>query len=112
MRISDWSSDVCASDLKFAGGTQWKNEAAFITALESASNALLKVVKPLNQGGEVAQIDNELAPFIERHALNQKMPALAALRDEFVARCEGRFPPGFEDMSKGDRKSTRLNSSH
>src|SRR3546814_18921687 len=77
------------------------------------------VGKPLNQGGEVAQIDNELAPFIERHALNQKMPALAALRDEFVARCEGRFPPGFEDMSKGgktgeatDRKSTRLNSSH
>src|SRR3546814_18205571 len=104
MRISDWSSDVCSSDLKhrksnqvlfplvaeylrltnaiksikhnaqlfvddkFAGGTQWKNEAAFITALESASNALLKVVKPLNQGGEVAQIDNELAPFIERHA--------------------------------------------
>ncbi|MGQ3290135.1 MAG: PIN-like domain-containing protein [Sphingopyxis sp.] len=90
-------------DDKFAGGTQWKNETAFITALESASDALMKVVKPLNQGGEVAQIDNELAPFIERHALNQKMPALAALRDEFVARCEGRFPPGFEDMSKGGK---------
>src|SRR3546814_1734040 len=29
-------------DDKFAGGTQWKNEAAFITALERASNALLK----------------------------------------------------------------------
>src|SRR3546814_9232574 len=40
-------------DDKFAGGTQWKNEAAFITALERASNALLKVVKQMTQVGEV-----------------------------------------------------------
>ena len=88
-------------DDKFAAGTTWGTPKAYIEALAEASEAMLKVTKPLNQAGEISQIDAELAPFFKSHALERPLPALASLRDEFVARCEGRLPPGFEDRTKG-----------
>jgi hypothetical protein len=92
-------------DDKFAGGTAWGTQKAYIDALTKASDELLKVTKPLNKAGEIIQIDAELAPFLKTHALKQPLPSLAPLRDEFVARCEGRFPPGFEDRSQGGHGS-------
>lgn len=88
-------------DDKFAGGTAWGTQKDYFKALADASAALLKVTHPLNKAGEIVQIDTELAPFFKTHALKQPLPALAGLRDEFVARCEGRLPPGYEDRGKG-----------
>ncbi|MDQ1231467.1 PIN-like domain-containing protein [Sphingomonas sp. SORGH_AS_0879] len=88
-------------DDKFAGGTVWGTQEDYFKALADASAELLKVTHPLNKAGEIAQIDAELAPFFKAHALKQPLPALAGLRDEFVARCEGRLPPGYEDRGKG-----------
>ncbi len=88
-------------DDKFASGTAWGTQAAYIQALTDASEAMLKVAKPLSQGRQVYQIDKELSSFFKNHALNRPVPQLAPLREEFLARCEGRLPPGYEDRGKG-----------
>lgn len=89
-------------DDKFAAGTAWSTAGNYMKALTEACDALEKVSKPLNKPGGVAAIDKELAPFLEAHALRRPLPDLAPLREEFLARCEGRLPPGYEDRSKGN----------
>lgn len=98
-------------DDKFAAATDWGTQKAYIEALSSASKDLLKVTKPLNQAGEILQIDAELAPFLKAHALKRPLLPLSPLRDEFVARCEGRLPPGFEDRTKGGAEAETIDYS-
>jgi hypothetical protein len=90
-------------DDKFASGTKWKTGADFIDALMESVEALEAVLAPLRTPGKVAEIDTELQSFLHSHALEQPMPALAGLKEEFLARCEGRLPPGYEDSGKGGR---------
>lgn len=95
-------------DDKFAGGTHLGSEEAYLKELADTSNALLKAAAPLGKSASIAAIDAELAPFIKAHALKQKLPDLAPLRQEFIARCEGRLPPGYEDASKpADRQNDK-----
>lgn len=95
-------------DDKFAGGTHLASEEAYLKELADTSRALLKTAAPLGKSASIAAIDAELAPFIKSHALKQKLPDLAPLRQEFMARCEGRLPPGYEDASKpADRQNDK-----
>src|SRR3546814_16676348 len=55
MRISDWSSDVCSSDLFVMTGTGSKQEDQIITVgLEQATGAQFKYI-PQKGGGDVAK---------------------------------------------------------
>src|SRR3546814_7243051 len=68
MRISDWSSDVCSSDLLMA-----LDDAAFRTALGRAFEEHL---------GEVLEVDPRLCiPLRQRHAKRYVQPGLALIGD-------------------------------
>src|SRR3546814_10420419 len=95
MRISDWSSDVCSSDLPFQravllgfvfhhAGPCRERPAAFTAG----------------DGGQFRVSDRHLRPCAERQS--QLLPEPLAAAD---VRDDGR-------AVRGDRKSTRLNSSH
>src|SRR3546814_8851238 len=100
MRISDWSSDVCSSDLIPA----WKAAPAL-----AFGNTV--VLKPANATPAIA---HALAAIIHEAADGLKAPGGifnlvlgqggvgAAIADH----------PGIAGISFTDRKSTRLNSSH
>src|SRR3546814_1034315 len=99
MRISDWSSDVCSSDLEdgFAvDGVGGAREAA--TADSGGAFA---------RGGDAAAGGNGGAGVVDGGA---------AVRDWHAV--DGVHPPAGEGRrlrarrDRGDRKSTRLNSSH
>src|SRR3546814_3642810 len=104
MRISDWSSDVCSSDLlaRPAGAVLARGAVgrAFVAGVAAPAVAAAQKDEPFalfRQVGEQAAIlvvGEDLGP--DRH-----------LDDQFRAARTGAVAPG-----AGDRKSTRLNSSH
>src|SRR3546814_2181724 len=103
MRISDWSSDVCSSDLDRGAGT---NE------VDAPLGGALGVVGPpegARVGGVVPEVDAgvelELAEVDEAGPLCVGLAVAAQPGREQHERGDG---PVFEQ----DRKSTRLNSSH
>src|SRR3546814_4823210 len=95
MRISDWSSDVCSSDLHEEGALR----AAFRQQVE--------------KGCGVALHPARLAvPILARHGAGEGVDLVIILHvdGEGVALCDHtRGAPGRRRI---DRKSTRLNSSH
>src|SRR3546814_2399968 len=109
MRISDWSSDVCSSDLNIAWqfrhlaenpdhqATLRANPAMIPDAIEEMMRAYAAVttfrtcVNPVTLGEVTFQPGDKIA-----------MPTCLA----------GRDPEYYEDANKVDRQSTRLNSSH
>src|SRR3546814_8413090 len=102
MRISDWSSDVCSSDLcgfALAGRT------------------------PKPQGSRPGHKDTSQSPSsgIDPWSLTEAefraLPAeqqMAVMAQMMKVAQEGRGAPGIDSRGRrtGDRKSTRLNSSH
>src|SRR3546814_5217296 len=113
MRISDWSSDVCSSDLDKFGGCS------------------VHIVTPgIDEGPVLAQTPVAIIPGDSVETLARRVqfaehqlypPTLAAFvtRERSPAYLRGRvrelamaLPEADEVVSHGDRKSTRLNSSH
>src|SRR3546814_1833889 len=97
MRISDWSSDVCSSDLHWIGnsgpdGRPW-NVAAVTAWLCSDLSENLNGRELYINGGHVALVQEP--EFV---------------RSQFAV--EGWTFEGLCDEGTTDRKSTRLNSSH
>src|SRR3546814_8169836 len=116
MRISDWSSDVCSSDLVVACGdpTEVFDTAEGIFDEVPATVAVLIV----SDGSlAVAAIRNDGAGAILAQGRPQPV-CVVALVDEQVAHRSGAFEQcrcslHIADIaSRQDRKSTRLNSSH
>src|SRR3546814_4050164 len=100
MRISDWSSDVCSSDLALTPGQ------AFAPVGEPAIVAVGDLANELVGSGKLRGADHLLVvdPFALQHDI-------LAHR----SRQEQRFLHGAADLAAQadrDRKSTRLNSSH
>src|SRR3546814_8805728 len=96
MRISDWSSDVCSSDLKLVDQDSLTKEA--ITAVEQNGIVFLDEIDKIcarseyRGGGDVSRegVQRDLLPLIEGTVVNTKHGT----------------------VKTEDRKSTRLNSSH
>src|SRR3546814_9318956 len=117
MRISDWSSDVCSSDLGFAlsgelrlaverapaqragerGDGQRRIEAAAVERASARGDGAVDVAVPA--GGEIARVE-AVEGGVELPA-GRRLPCDVAAR---IERAAGR--------GRADRKSTRLNSSH
>src|SRR3546814_8147044 len=99
MRISDWSSDVCSSDLNYAidgGGLIATN---YVFVQDPGNATALTVIGPV---GSVFPPDSVRDPP-DNYVYNSNLgsPQMCALVD-VMAGTQGRE----------DRKSTRLNSSH
>src|SRR3546814_2618557 len=111
MRISDWSSDVCSSDLHFervlpahlgkASGAGTSRRVAFVDAVHI-------LVEPHAFGAELA--GEEHRREIGAAAAEQATLAVLARADE--ARHDDEAGRGELGLGMKDRKSTRLNSSH
>src|SRR3546814_3137965 len=104
MRISDWSSDVCSSDLtetQVFTGEAGLIDCAIDWPADSPRGWALVLHPHSLQGGAR---DNKVVTTIARACVQH---GLAAVRPDFrgVGKSEGQF-------DKADRKSTRLNSSH
>src|SRR3546814_7119166 len=114
MRISDWSSDVCSSDLKEAhfefevepGGRAERWQGVLIKALAHAKRAAQ--FRPADQ--------NRRSPgVIRRWDIMIVQGQLVVRAVDYLSAPYGMMDP-YEEIRKAadrrDRKSTRLNSSH
>src|SRR3546814_6300844 len=111
MRISDWSSDVCSSDLK-TKKTQAQRVADIFDLFQMSSGfgaGFMKIVEGRSGKFQLAgrfQADRAIGPGKRNDipALQHRFPAIAGETHEQCA--DATF------FRIGDRKSTRLNSSH
>src|SRR3546814_4212041 len=115
MRISDWSSDVCSSDLTGylgAGKTTLLNR--ILTEPHGKKYAVI-----INEFGEVG-IDNDLVVDADEEVFEMNNGCICCtVRGDLIRIIEGlmkrkdRFDGIIvETTGLADRKSTRLNSSH
>src|SRR3546814_4730994 len=115
MRISDWSSDVCSSDLEITGLARPSLYNAFGDKLSLYRKALafsLSEIHALARSElrNFADIQTELGTFFENLLALYRAPDGAGLLILCTAPAEAEMRPSVgEDL---DRKSTRLNSSH
>src|SRR3546814_10478311 len=114
MRISDWSSDVCSSDLAYyrsghppdAPFDPVRNmlAAAMASGRDADVEAVAKLAKATTPE-DAAEIEEQVVAYrAERQRLKDE--AAAAARAKLAA---AKF---WENWKGEDRKSTRLNSSH
>src|SRR3546814_10911415 len=101
MRISDWSSDVCSSDLAAGAG-----EAVAVDLVQVGRH--LDVREILGESAEVLPVDRAASPLQQSGARQQV--AAGAQRPHGGAL--PRRPAQKAEDPLIDRKSTRLNSSH
>src|SRR3546814_2301695 len=108
MRISDWSSDVCSSDLAYAKPVKGSR------VLERQFHALAQLVASFVDAADVVPADIRhlhhdfahgrwLDPFV---GSDEIIPPHRKILQNF------RRDGPFLQIQLGDRKSTRLNSSH
>src|SRR3546814_1770708 len=106
MRISDWSSDVCSSDLKLEANHD----------PDLAVNAMHEILRwqtPLAHMRRTAMEDTELFGHQIRKRDKLALWYASANRDESVFPDGDRIIVDRENARRHlDRKSTRLNSSH
>src|SRR3546814_7334185 len=102
MRISDWSSDVCSSDLEEAAalieerdGIQPRGHAARVMADNLKPARRRKIVGDL--GATVSQVERKIYRVVDVRAVPDLILNSKTVHEAIVA---------------VDRKSTRLNSSH
>src|SRR3546814_3347683 len=98
MRISDWSSDVCSSDLFFLKCTDGQ-------IVEIFDGLFLFRLDLLGQ--QDPELGELLAGILPRRHPNQMRDT-----DEIRRRDDGAGPEIEHGVVRRDRKSTRLNSSH
>src|SRR3546814_1179694 len=107
MRISDWSSDVCSSDLKLPGDP----------GVSSALTDLLPMtVIATEQSRDRGDFDEAQRLYALIEKADKDHPSLARLKSS-VAAAEQAATERAEQQrlsaeQEADRKSTRLNSSH
>src|SRR3546814_4467230 len=108
MRISDWSSDVCSSDLRHSGAGLVERIRAIV---ESEGGELLAKISGepfLTPPGEFS--DMIAAAITQATGLEPELSTSGGTSD---ARFLSRLCPVVEfGLCNADRKSTRLNSSH
>src|SRR3546814_6146134 len=104
MRISDWSSDVCSSDLELLGAEDRAAEAASL-AVDMLGRRIDDDVGaefewPLQQRRREDVVDHDLGAGRMRQRRHRRQI------DDLQSRVRRRFP------EEADRKTTRLNLTH
>src|SRR3546814_2390077 len=109
MRISDWSSDVCSSDLLGKPELQRMIPFARGKAVGAAIGALALVVGAFVAGQTVYPERGQ--PVVEKASPTPAAAPVAPPAAPAAPATEEDEAPA-EEAAKEDRKSTRLNSSH
>src|SRR3546814_3366760 len=111
MRISDWSSDVCSSDLLQGEHVLVPVTPGFIAAQVVAGAEKAEIDDRHLPAGETASSPRSEDAFVEHlPKVVETDPPLSVVEvGQKLAAGEDRV--GMQEMT-GDRKSTRLNSSH
>src|SRR3546814_6234346 len=117
MRISDWSSDVCSSDLPHTGFLDSEAQ-PFGCSVRSARGTRLALLPPSFLSSSPATVRSARTDAVKEASAGLVRPA--AQRGHGPARLDGtraRATVAVKVMKSGetagqDRKSTRLNSSH
>src|SRR3546814_1775741 len=112
MRISDWSSDVCSSDLAIAVRVQ---DLKLTTQELSANRAMFghaasTLAKLDRAADDIERTAASARGIIDGDGRNAVAEVSGAARELKVAIGEARLT--IADIGRQDRKSTRLNSSH
>src|SRR3546814_6585262 len=106
MRISDWSSDVCSSDLDQVAAYRSSQEPD-VAAYDRICAQLRELA--LEQGGQTpAPTPMQVQEQVQVQAAEPVESAAATPMFVSLSRVSGKDA----DALAGDRKSTRLNSSH
>src|SRR3546814_8505063 len=105
MRISDWSSDVCSSDLR----ARWKRVLGMVEgeAGEAMGELYVKTAFPASSKASMEQLVGNL-----RTALKARIEQLSWMSDETKQKALAKWATFTPKIGYPDRKSTRLNSSH
>src|SRR3546814_6633845 len=124
MRISDWSSDVCSSDLLDhlpqpfdlvlrQCGTQWRHRLIEPRLCESDDIHITfdhdHAPSPSRRGGGAIEII-EGAPLVEKRRI-RRVQIFGLTRDQYPPTKSNHATSCIADRNHQDRKSTRLNSS-
>src|SRR3546814_2291501 len=116
MRISDWSSDVCSSDLRFIGrGHDQRDPVALAGELSGTVGTVLDPIFSLRRRVRIAPGATVVLQLWTVAAGTRE--ETLALADRFrdagpFARASERTLPRSPETLAGARKSPRLNSSH
>src|SRR3546814_4432092 len=107
MRISDWSSDVCSSDLAFGADPRDAVQRRIRDVVEIAVQSFVKLERELTHVSLFAQAAYALQAFLDQQVVVIvagviEIPDVGAFEPIEIVR----------DFAPADRKSTRLNSSH
>src|SRR3546814_4163978 len=105
VRISDWSSDVCSSDLHSSGTRRKRPPLSFTSRIAGSTSSLSERAGPLSIG-----IGSVSAWFTQPHVIDRYALDLHRQHHHAV-RCQAAVRKRFSQIRR-DRKSTRLNSSH
>src|SRR3546814_7055805 len=111
MRISDWSSDVCSSDLRGGRGHGLSGlaQAQLLRAVkEGAMRLLILGAVGLVAAASMTALLAQTVDGIDVQAIKKRSADLQADAEAFVDQIKDRGDAFREE----DRKSTRLNSSH
>src|SRR3546814_2454699 len=106
MRISDWSSDVCSSDLGFP---MFDLAGQLVGYRGKALPVDRAVAAPLATPEPLLFYPAEFGKRLDRY-LRRPLGRIIANADSIGAQLEGPLRPDY--LGYADRKSTRLNSSH
>src|SRR3546814_9738158 len=121
MRISDWSSDVCSSDLGDGAGILTQVPDAFFREVcgfdlpEAGSYAVGIGFLPKDAAAADKAAD-AIAKIVDSEGLRllgwREVPIDDSMIGRFAQDAQPTFRQLFVAGAEGDRKSTRLNSSH
>src|SRR3546814_1015651 len=109
MRISDWSSDVCSSDLAIRGSSM--KPAPFNLHLPTTVEEALQLLSGMPNARAIAGGQSLMPMLNMRLAMPDDIIDLNRIESLSYIRAEG-DEIAIGAMTRQDRKSTRLNSSH
>src|SRR3546814_4565127 len=111
MRISDWSSDVCSSDLRTAAEGGWRVVVVDCAdeMNQSAANAFLKILEEPPPRALLLLVSHAPGGLLPTIRSRCRRLVLNPLSLEQVSSLLAKSRP---ELTPEDRKSTRLNSSH
>src|SRR3546814_7879456 len=110
MRISDWSSDVCSSDLLENIG----QDIPGVQLLNTGNTGNSLNIRGIGSGSENPAFEQSVATFVDDTYIGRgKMLSSTFMDLERIEVLKGPQTTYFGNNAiSGDRKSTRLNSSH
>src|SRR3546814_1085248 len=112
IRISDWSSDVCSSDLLYPGASPDVMTSLVTSPLERQFGQMpgLNQMSSTSSGGAsviTMQFSLDVSLDVAEQEVQAAINAASNLLPDDLP-----VPPVYNKVNPADRKSTRLNSSH